>query len=205
MNTETVREWYQSRLDIADSIVTEFGVGGQIDAEILSCCTLSTLAARIWPKERDRRRYIQLLVDFAPDRAEVSRISVPKLQERLKSVGDTASAERLESHFLENLEGRILVGAEVDQSEETLNRLLPSVSSKLLRESSYAGIIYIDLRCGLVHEYSLDPNMTGFGLSRRQDVPSYVELAEVEFSDEDAQGTDGVSGDELDVDSMTLA
>lgn len=177
MDTTRVREWHQSRLEIADAIVETFGDEGQFDAEILLCCAMGALASRMWPgRGIDRVRYVQLLADFAPDLAEVKRISVPLLHKKLKAMGNTASANVLESRFLAGLEGRVLTGPEIDQSEQTLTALLPSVSMGFLRQASYAAIMYADLRCGLVHEYSLSPSMIEFGLSRRQDVPIYINM-----------------------------
>ncbi len=205
MDTTTVREWYQDRLDIADAIVDTFGDEGLFDAEILLCCAMSALAARIWPGERiDRFRYVQLFVDFAPDPAEVKRISVPRLHEKLKAKKEEiASAQVLESRFLAGLEDRVLTGPEIDQSEQTLTALLPAISLGRLREASYAAILYQDLRCGLVHEYSLPPHMIDFGLSRRQDVPSYVNVMATSNLEGEVMISGELSADELETELLS--
>lgn len=203
MDTTAVREWYQSRLEIADAIVDRFGEAGQFDAEILLCCATSALSARIWPGQKiDGFRYVQLFVDFAPDPAEVKRISVPKLHEKLKDIGDIASAQVLETRFLAGLED-LLTAREIDQSEETLTALFPSMPLRLLREASYAAILYQDLRCGLVHEYSFPPHMIDFGLSRRQDVPSYVNVITTPNLHEEVIISGELSVDELEMEWLS--
>ena len=179
IDTKRVREWYQSRLDIADAIVSRFNDEGLFDAEIILCCALSAISSRIWPKESDRARYVQLLIDFAPDQAEVTKISVPRLQARLMTKGDVASANLLETHFLTDVDSRILTATEVDQPPEVVKKLLSAVPLKFIRESSYAGIMYKDLRCGLVHEYSLGPHMVDFGMSHIQNELHYVNMVAV--------------------------
>lgn len=174
MDSTEKREWYRRRLEIADGIMSTYGDDGQFDAEILLCCAVSALAKIMWPDAQDKRRFVEFLVQFAPNPSAITRVSIPILCEELRAKGDNDSADFLRSHFLPDLDERIPTGEEVDQSEDTLVTLLPRTSVALLRRSSYAAIIYIDLRCGLVHEYRLSSYMFESGLSHKRDVPSYV-------------------------------
>lgn len=176
MDSTAKREWYRRRLEIADGIMSAHGDDGQFDAEILLCCAVSALAKIMWPDVKDMRRFVEFLVQFAPNPSAITRVSIPVLCAELRAKGDNNSADFLGSHSLPDLDVQIPTGEVVDQSEDTLMTLLPRTPVALLRRSSYAAIIYRDLRCGLVHEYSLSPHMIEFGQSHKRDVPSYVNL-----------------------------
>ena len=90
MGTLIFRKWFQERLTFADEIVSQHGAKAEPDAEIILCCAISALAATIWPGERiDRKRYIQLLIEFAPLEFSIRKISIchllSYLQDKAKS------------------------------------------------------------------------------------------------------------------------
>lgn len=177
MDTTYYREWFNGRVEIADTIVETFkGTNAEYDAEILLCCAISALAAKIWTGDRiDRFRFIQLLVDF---NLNLTTISIPLLIEKLKKDNKGKEAQILEKEFNLEEKTKILVAREVDQFEIRINEILPDLQIAEIRKSSYADIIYSDLRCGLIHEYTLCENLTGYGMSNNKNEPSYVNRVE---------------------------
>lgn len=184
-DTDFYRAWFKRRLAVADAIVQEHGEAFAADAEILLCCAISGLAARAWPRKSskesiDKARFTQLLVDFAPAQADMKRISVPTLRARLLAEEDGASAEALEGAYYPEDDSQIMTGSNLDQDDSAIMGLLPSLSRKLIRECSYASIMYVDLRNGLVHEYTLAAHLVGFAVSQRTTGPSYVKVTNFE-------------------------
>jgi hypothetical protein len=166
MDTKTFRDWFGHRVTIADEIKAKYDYG-LFDAEILLCCALSAIAANIWPgKIKDKKRFIQLLVDFAPSDIDLKIISIPMLVDELKD-----SAQKLEDKFYPSL-NKIVTAKEIDHSESDIISVVPEMSLNKLREFSYAAIIYRDLRCALIHEFTLNKLET-WGMSSVQDEPSY--------------------------------
>jgi hypothetical protein len=103
-------------------------------------------------------------------------ISVPVLVAKLTASGDNSSAIALKSQFFPDNDALVVTSADVDHPENVVTPVVPSVPLRDLRESSYAGIFYLDLRCGLVHEYRLPIYMKGLRHGERVDVPSYFNL-----------------------------
>lgn len=177
MNTHGFRDWYSSKVQTADEIVNNHGSTAEPDAEILLCCANSGLAALMWPGDGiDRFRFTQFLIEFAPPEADIQKISVPVLIGKLEGNGDSDSATTLRQRFYPQSDLEIVDGDRIDQPESVVQSIFPHIAAKNLRESSYAGIIYIDLRCGLVHEYRVSSYLSFFPMSSRTDMPSYVNM-----------------------------
>lgn len=174
MNTARFRQWYSGKVQLADKLVEDHGNNAVSDAEILLCCVNSALAASMWPGKRiDKRRFTQFLVEFAPKEAEVRTISIPVLTARLEDNGNTTSAQALIQEFYPRSDVEVLKACEIDQTEATVSAILPDLSIREIRRSSYAAIIYTDLRCGLVHEHHLSSYLSSVGASDAANVPSY--------------------------------
>lgn len=177
MNTAGFRRWYSGKIQLTDQLIKNHSDNATPDAEILLCCVNSALAAMMWPGDRiDQKRFIQFLIDFAPKETTVHIISIPVLMARLKDKGGTALAQVLVEKFYPKSDVRVLKGHEIDQPEAAVIELLPTLSIKEIRHSSYASIIYTDLRCGLVHEYQLSSYLSSIGMSDAASVPSYVNI-----------------------------
>ncbi|MBF0527361.1 MAG: hypothetical protein HQK56_19945 [Deltaproteobacteria bacterium] len=78
-------EWAQRKNEIALKLNARECGGSYGDAAIILSATLSALAAEVWPGDYiDRVRFVQLLKDFAPDYLNVTRVSIPLLERRLR-------------------------------------------------------------------------------------------------------------------------
>lgn len=166
METRGIQDWFRRRLEIADGLAKD--PTAVFDAEILLCCAMSALAATAWPGERkDHKRYIEFLVHFVRSEPDMRLISVPVLAQRLEQDPSYFRGGRsLRDRFFPEL-GRIYDYREVDKTEAEILTVLPSPPPPIatIRESSYASIIYSDLRSGLVHEYALSNDLADFPLS----------------------------------------
>lgn len=177
MDTKRFREFFHSKLELGRFLIKEMGVQAEPDAEIILCCALSGLASILWPGTGiDRQRFIQLLVDFSQPSANLQLISLPVLASQLRDQGDVSSAINLKAKFFPGHPSEFINPNVVDQDEAIVSSFINYLDLKTIRRSSYASIIYTDLRCALVHEYSLSPNMTYFNLFDIHDSPSYLHM-----------------------------
>jgi len=214
MNTIPYRNWFSTRIDIADDIIKRHKAIGEPDAQIILCCAVGTLSAMRWPMAEDNRRFIEFLTKFVP---QTQIVSIPTLIEKFYDAGDNTSAEKLVRKYFQNpieYHGKIyldnqplpapimlkkLDSVKVDQSESEINKVLskevqPDGSVKtnpkwaknlllsgkdrrqLIREASYAALIYSDFRCGLVHQYQAQGMVTSSPSPGIQKMPVYANL-----------------------------
>ncbi len=177
MDTTRFREFFQSKIDLGWLIIRELGSDAEDDAEIILCCAVSGLAALLWPGPGiDRQRFIQLLIDFSQPSANLKRISIPVLTSQLRDRGDISSAINLKAKFYPGHPSEFIDPKIVDQDELAVSSFLNSLDLKTIRRASYAGIIYTDLRCALVHEFALSQNMTRLNLFDIHNEPSYLHM-----------------------------
>jgi hypothetical protein len=81
------------------------------------------------------------------------RVSIPLLVDYLRSQQRTAEASELESKFLERFPtGTILIGEDVDKNESEIQAACGNLSLKCLRRSSYADLLYREVRSSYTHE-----------------------------------------------------
>ena len=176
METQGVQDWFRRRLEIADGLVENHNA--VFDAEILLCCAISALAAIAWSGDRkDRRRYIEFLVRFVRSDPQVTLISVPILTQRLESYPSRIQEGKvLRREFFPSESGRIVNYREIDKAEDEIRALLPRLPVSMIREASYASILYSDLRTGLIHEYGLYGNLAGQPMSIERGIPHYANM-----------------------------
>jgi hypothetical protein len=173
---ETWRKWAQSKNEIALKLETGQCGGSYGEAVIILCAVLSTLAAEVWPgRGIDRVRFVELLSDFAPQRFNATRISIPLLVGYLRANDRGVESEAIRSVFLNYDQSRILTGDDVDKSEAEILTICPALSSKELREHSYANLLYREIRSGYVHEYRPRQRAYPWAMTRREDATvSYI-------------------------------
>jgi hypothetical protein len=177
MDPTKYRQFFQSKLELARFLVQEKGDQAEPDAEILLCCAISGLATILWPGLYiDRQRFVQLLIDFTNYSAGLQLISTPVLASQLQASGDTSSAIILSNRFFPGHHSEEIEPAEADQDESVVAAVINILDSKTIRRASYASIIYTDLRCALIHSYSISPHITTFNLFGDQTKPSYTNM-----------------------------
>jgi hypothetical protein len=177
MNSSKYRQFFQSKLELARFLVLERGDEAEPDAEILLCCAISGLASILWPgKHIDKQRFVQLLVEFSPPKANLQKISTPVLASKLKDDEDVSTANELSNKYYPHQPKEILDPMKVDQDESVVSEAFKSLGLKTIRRASYASIIYTDLRCALIHEYRNSPYIAPFNMFEIPKKPYYVNM-----------------------------
>ena len=154
MSNSWLKEWSDSKVDLA--LRLNFGECGGTYAEavIILCSVLSGIAADVWPgRNKDRKRFVELLVKYSSDSLNCQRVSVPLLVNTVRNSGNSPLADRLKIDLLPKSDTRVITGADVDKTARGLATDYPSLTPELLKKNSYACILYEEVRSGYVHEY----------------------------------------------------
>lgn len=168
METKHFRGWFNKKVNIYNEIAEKYN---EVEAEILLCCAVSGLIAKVWTGEGiDKCRFIEFLIDSVPS---IKTISVPVLVAGLRKKNLLLDAQKIIQQFYPNSSSLVVTCSQIDQQEDNILQII-SITKKELRKSSYGGIIYKDLRCGLVHLYNLPEHMSAWGMSQNKNEPSYV-------------------------------
>ena len=84
------KQWVTKKAQTALRLESGECGGSYSEAILILCSTLSTLAAEIWPgKGIDRKRFVELLTEYAPPHLHTTRISVPFLTKHLRASAKT--------------------------------------------------------------------------------------------------------------------
>jgi len=170
--------WVSEKCRTALSLAKGECGGSYGDAVLILTAALSAMAAEAWPGVIgiDRRRFIELLVRFAPDRALVTRVSIPVLCEELLMSGQTLELTAISKQVLEP-SSLVVVGEDIDQSEELVLSTVGSIETAFLRKFSYASVLYTEVRSGYVHECHPSERATSQPMTHKTDVAvSYSNL-----------------------------
>lgn len=172
-------EWAKKKSAIAVKLDGGACGGSYGEAVLILCAALSALAAEVWPGTGiDRKRFIQLLKRFSPPHLSPTLISVPILAAYLRKKRRKGALKRLRRSFLDFGHSRVLVGQDVDKSEKQILSVCPSLKKREIRESSYANLLYRELRSGYVHEYRPAGKADSWAMTMRDDAQvSYVNWA----------------------------
>ncbi len=158
--------WMMSKTALARRLNEGECGGDYAEAIIILSSAISAVAAESWPGERiDRRRFVELLKNGCDPQLEATRISVPLLIGHLRRNGRASEEQGLRSRFLNYLPSRILTGDEVDQPENAIRNVCPTVSRGDVREFSYANVVYRGVRSALVHQYRMGAQADPWPLS----------------------------------------
>lgn len=121
---------------------------------LVLCAAISAMAAEAWPGDKiDRRRFIEFLVRYSRSQIQVQTVSVPLLLGRLRDTNTAAEERLVRKAFADFVPSRVLTGEDVDRSEAEILAVCPGLDLALLREFSYANVLYQRVRSALTHEY----------------------------------------------------
>jgi hypothetical protein len=160
------RDWAQRKAAIATALVQGECGGGYGEAVLVLCTAISAIAAEVWPGDRiDRRRFIELLVRYSRSQIEVQTVSVPLLLGRLRETNALAEERTIRKAFADFVPSRVLTGRDVDRSEADILGVCSALSVALLREFSYANLLYQRVRSALTHEYRTGQKAVSFPMT----------------------------------------
>jgi hypothetical protein len=175
----TRKEWAERKIAIANRLYRGECGGSYGEAVMILSAVLSALAADLWPgSKKDKARFVQLLVEFAPANFNVKRISVPLLVAYCRTTRELfKECEILRKTFLNYPEGVILDGDEVDKSETEILESSTNLDIKAVRLNSYACLLYSEIRSGYVHEYKPGQLSEPSPMTQKETSISYVNWA----------------------------
>ena len=160
------RDWAQRKSLIATRLARGECDGGYGEAVLVLCAAISAMAAEAWPGDRiDRRRFIEFLVRFSPGPVSVQTVSVPLLLGRLRDTNAALEERAIRKAFADVQPSRVLTGTDVDRSEAAILAVCPGLALALLREFSYANLIYQRVRSALTHEYRTGEKTVSFSMT----------------------------------------
>ena len=160
-------DWVRQRANVAAELARGHCGGSYGDAALILCSCISALAAEVWPGESiDRKRFVELLIQYTPAQLAATRVSVPLLVSDLRSL-HMPEATQIESDFLAQFNvGQVLTGDEVDRSEDEIRAACNAgLSYRYLRGLSYASLLYREVRCGYTHEGRPGPTAQSWAMT----------------------------------------
>jgi hypothetical protein len=171
-------DWMQKKQTIALRLSHGDCGGSYAEAVIILCAALSALAADVWPGRRiDRARFVELIKEFSPPGFDATKISIPILVGYLRRQGRDTERKCIENKFLNYDPTRVLIGDEVDRSEDDILTISNTLSLKELRECSYPNLLYAEIRSGYAHEYRPGVRADSWPMTAKLSVSvSYVNL-----------------------------
>lgn len=166
------------KIDVALTLSAGGCGGGYTEAAIILAALSSGIAADIWPGEGiDRKRFVELWARYSDQQLGSLKISVPLFVQHLRKTGNVADALKLEAArpemFGPGHSTRILIGPEVDMTENEILQLGLGVSLQAMRAFSYPALFYKHVRCGLMHEFHLTEEATWNPMTTRAAGISY--------------------------------
>lgn len=174
-----ISEWVTKKREIAERLASGECGGSYGEAALILCSVLNALAAGTWKGDRiDRKRFVELLQRYAPENLCPIRVSLPLLVGALREAGKSSEMSAIQSRCLQDGHSRVLTGEDIDLDEAGILAICPTVPMALMRECSYANILYRDVRSSYAHEYRPGKRADSWPMTQRTDVAiSYVNWA----------------------------
>ncbi len=171
-----VKEFVESKIPIAKCLHKGTCHRTYREAAIILSATISAIAASAWPGYGlDKKRFIELCVQYSDSEVEAKKISFPLLCQDLRNNGKTHELNELRQHLPEYFDcaspkyafNGFTTGKDfdlfkgIDLFEHDLVSL-SSLSPKELRKFSYAALFYEEIRCGYMHDYKEDSRASSY-------------------------------------------
>lgn len=174
----TYGSFVTKKVDVALALYSGGCGGGYTEAAIIVASLFSGVAADIFPGDNcDRKRFVELWSSYVDPALDSNRISIPFLTQALREQGDSAKAERLEASrprmFGAGFSTKILIGDEVDMSEEEVFDACSELDRKTIRSFSYGALFYKHVRCGVAHEFHVTEDAVECPMTQRAAGVSY--------------------------------
>lgn len=177
MSNSWLKEWSETKIDLALRLNSGECGGSYAEAVIVLCSVLSGIAADVWPgRNKDRKRFVELLVKYTGASHYSQKVSVPLLIDAMRNQGERQLAKNLKRDLLPIGESRVITGDDVDKTIDELKDAYPTIEVATLKKHSYACLLYEEVRSGYVHEYKPGKRSDSWAMgSIRQNSPvSYI-------------------------------
>lgn len=183
MNYNWINNFVKEKVHIAKCLKEGECNGSYSDAIIILASSISGLASEVWPgKDKDRKKFVELCVQFSSENLESKKISIPLLMAHLHKHGDTQFIQIMKEKFPKEFmmfpraDTLVITGKDTDLFDREILELY-NMDIKTLRKFSYANLFYTEIRCSLVHEYRLGKQSSQRPMSKENQYISYVNWA----------------------------
>ncbi len=172
------KEWVTQKLDIAERLFNGECKGSYPEAILITSASINAMASELWPgKGIDRNRFVELLIKYAPIDPSPTTVSVPLLIQHLIHKGKSSEAEILQKKYINFCDSLVLLGNDIDKSENEIHSLLSTLDLKTIRKYCYANIFYEEVKSGYVHEYAAGEKSDSHPMSGARDAKvSYTNI-----------------------------
>lgn len=158
MSEDWRQKWVAAKVALATRLGSGDCGGGYAEAVIILCSVLSAVAAERWPgRNKDKKRFVELLYQYADAALSVTRVSVPLLVRYLGEKSRVTEHNTLQSALMPRSDTLVLTGDNVDKSENEVLGICPSLELSLVRRFSYATLLYEETRSSYAHQYMPGP------------------------------------------------
>lgn len=171
-----VEEFVESKIPIAKCLYEGACHGTYQEAAIILSATISAIAASAWPGYNiDKKRFVELCVQYSGLEVEAKKISFPILCQDLRNSKKPNELDELRQHLPEYFDcasptyafNGFTTGKDFDlfKGIDVFEHDLVSFSSlspKELRKFSYAALFYEEIRCGYMHDYKEDSRASSY-------------------------------------------
>ncbi|MCG8093847.1 MAG: hypothetical protein JAZ17_09510 [Candidatus Thiodiazotropha endolucinida] len=182
MTDDWLKKWTEKKIALALELERGQCNGSYAEAVIILCSVISAIAADIWPGEGlDRKRFVELLTEYSDESLHLKRVSIPLLISYLRKNGSTKEIEILTKRFMPSCHTLVITGDDVDKYEQEIFSVCPKLVLKTVRANSYANILYKEVRCGYVHQYTTGDRAESWPMSSKNEhgYVSYVNRADL--------------------------
>lgn len=172
-----LKEWCNTKTELALRLNSGDCGGSYAEAVIILCSVLSGIAADIWPgQHQDRKRFVELLIKYTNVSLNCEKISIPLLVGAVRNSGDIQLADKIKKELIPFCDTRVLTGDDIDKPLNELKSNYPTIDTKILKNNSYANILYGEIRSGYVHEYRPGKRSDSWNMSgvRQNSSISYI-------------------------------
>lgn len=164
-----MKQFLENRVKLVKKLVSSVEGVSYSDIVLIITAIISACSSIKWPGTGiDKKRFIELLVNYSPSSFRTSWISIPALiNSGLLDESDTEYGKP-------GQKTRVFKDDEIDLSLSDANNQYPQIQIKDLKKHSYASLIYEWLRCGYAHEYCPHSSITEVQASRDKARVSYI-------------------------------
>jgi hypothetical protein len=173
-----IANWATRKTQIALAMASGQCGAGYSEAMLVLSSTISGIASAIWPGSNvpDKKRFVELWATHCLPSQNL--ISVPLLYQHLNRTKNIKSSIQIERAFPEffgpGYQTRVLLGTEVDLTEERLLHIDLTLSNIDMRQHSYANLFYKHVRSCFSHEYELTQHASEYRMAIAESGVSYV-------------------------------